>query len=190
MVCSLSPERFLVARSYIDCLDIQNLTGYEPCQHPRSLCTVGTRRTRGWSQLRLDYFLHSANVGGSVQLLPALGSSLPLCQEAGAQLSVQWDMWDITGRLQFLRPWARSGQNSLIWICYELPCERNINTICCNDTNIAAIFITVWQDMMYLTKYHLGTQSYLSKISPRRIWRPTPTETCEVKIFQTRDTMN
>lgn len=89
MVCSLSPERFLVARSYIDCLDIQNLTGYEPCQHPRSLCTVGTRRTRGWSQLRLDYFLHSANVGGSVQLLPALGSSLPLCQEARAQLSVQ-----------------------------------------------------------------------------------------------------
>jgi len=31
--------------------------------------------------------------------------------------------------------------------------------------------------------------SHRSAVSSRRIWRPAPTERCEVKIFQTRDTI-
>lgn len=94
--------------------------------------------------------------------------------------------------LKFLRPLQSQGKNLLfsgptMWIAL---CYRNINTIYCKDKNVAEKFITVWQNIMYLTKYHLGTQSYLSAVSPRKIWKMIPTERCEVKIFHTRDTVD
>lgn len=94
--------------------------------------------------------------------------------------------------LKFLRPLQSQGKNLLIsrptmWIAL---CYRNISTVYCKEKNVAERFITVWQNITYLTKYHLGTQSYLSAVSPSNIWKMIPTERCEVKIFHTRDTVD